>query len=48
MQIKGGSGGLRKKERVGVFEGSVCVDGVGDTPVHTVNLAITLTVILIY
>ena len=34
-------GGLGKKEGAGVFEGV-------DIPMHTMNFAITLTVILIY
>ena len=39
-------GGLGKKEECGVFEGGG--EGIVDTPMHTINLAITLTVILIY
>ena len=40
----GGVGGFAKM-READFEGS---GGGGDTPMHTMNLAITLTVILIY
>ena len=39
-------GGLGKMEEGGV--GGIFEGGRSDTPMHTINLAITLTVILIY